>query len=89
MCYNKETLKKMQQPSDAHPEMSSQLSKMQESSGQLSLRSTSKDSEFPMPPLALAPSHQQGIRYLVFKKYAFFLMVWCLLFYFFMLLTYM
>ncbi|KAK6160281.1 hypothetical protein DH2020_003662 [Rehmannia glutinosa] len=72
MRYNNETLKKMQQPSDAQPEMNSQLSNnismetsigwMQESSGQLSISSASVDSEFPMPPLALAPSHQQGIR---------------------------
>ncbi|KAI3467602.1 hypothetical protein Pfo_024265 [Paulownia fortunei] len=72
MRYNNETLKKMQQSSNAQPEMSPQLSsnvsmetsisKMAESSGQLSISSTSKDSEFPMPPLALAPSHQQGIR---------------------------
>ncbi|KAK6139193.1 hypothetical protein DH2020_027072 [Rehmannia glutinosa] len=72
MRYNNETLKKMQQPSDAQPEMNSQLSNnismetsigwMQESSGQLSISSASVDSEFPMPPLALAPSRQQGIR---------------------------
>ncbi|PIN22935.1 hypothetical protein CDL12_04344 [Handroanthus impetiginosus] len=61
--YNNETLKKMQQSSEAQPETSSQLpSGIQKSSGQLSISSTSKDSEFPMPPLALAPSHQQGIR---------------------------
>ncbi|KAL3649809.1 hypothetical protein CASFOL_006212 [Castilleja foliolosa] len=72
MRYNNETLKKMPQLADAQPEMRSQLSgntpmetsvgTMQESSGQLSLSSASKDSEFPMPPPALAPSHQQGIR---------------------------
>lgn len=52
-----------QQSSDAHPETRSQLSKTQATSVQLSLSSTLKDSEFPMPPLALAPSHKQGIRY--------------------------
>lgn len=71
MRYNNESLKNMQQSSDTKPEMSSQLSngisvgtsisKMQESS-QFSISSTPKDSEYPMPPLALAPSHQQGIR---------------------------
>ncbi|KAL8535257.1 hypothetical protein ACS0TY_011035 [Phlomoides rotata] len=58
--YNKETLMK-QQSSDAHPETSSQLSKTQASGVQLSLSTTLKDSEFPMLPLALAPSHKQGI----------------------------
>ncbi|GFQ03273.1 hypothetical protein PHJA_002471100 [Phtheirospermum japonicum] len=72
MRYNNETLKKMPQSADAQPERRSQLSgntpmetsisRMQESSGHLSLSSASKDSEFPMPPLALAPSHQEGIR---------------------------
>ncbi|KAL0364231.1 UNVERIFIED_CONTAM: Chloroplast sensor kinase, chloroplastic [Sesamum angustifolium] len=72
MRYNNETVKKMRQSSEAQPEMSSQLSnsisvetsisKMLESRGQLSVSSVPKDSEFPMPPLALAPSHQQGIR---------------------------
>ncbi|KAL8037798.1 hypothetical protein ABFS82_11G061600 [Erythranthe guttata] len=72
MRYNNESLKNTQQPSKAKPEMSSQLSsshlsmetsitKMQES-GQLSISSTFKDSEFPMPPLALAPSQEQEIR---------------------------
>lgn len=72
MRYNNETVKKMRQSSEAQPEMSSQLSnsisvetsisKMLESRGQLSVSSIPKDSEFPMPPLALAPSNQQGIR---------------------------
>ncbi|KAK4402717.1 Chloroplast sensor kinase, chloroplastic [Sesamum angolense] len=72
MRYNNETVKKMRQSSEAQPEMSSQLSnsisvetsisKMLESRGQLSVSSVPQDSEFPMPPVALAPSHQQGIR---------------------------
>ncbi|KAH6815190.1 chloroplast sensor kinase [Perilla frutescens var. frutescens] len=60
--YNKGTQKKMQQSSDVDLEMSSRLSNMQESTGKLSLSSASKDSEFPMPPFALAPSRQQEIR---------------------------
>ncbi|KAL1565219.1 quinolinate synthase [Salvia divinorum] len=60
--YNKGTQKQMQQSSDVDPEMSSRISNMQESTGQLSLISASKDSEFPMPPLALAPSRLQEIR---------------------------
>lgn len=61
----------MQQSSNVDQEMSSRLSNMQESTGQLSLSSVSKDSEFPMPPLALAPSRQQEVRYAFVKKYAF------------------
>ncbi|XP_042063631.1 chloroplast sensor kinase, chloroplastic [Salvia splendens] len=60
--YNKGTQKQMQQSSDIDPETSSRISNMQESTGQLSLISASKDSEFPMPPLALAPSRLQEIR---------------------------
>lgn len=52
----------MQQSSDVDPGTSSRLSNLQEFTGQLSLSSASKDSEFPMPPLALAPSRQQEIR---------------------------
>ncbi|KAK4488807.1 hypothetical protein RD792_004597 [Penstemon davidsonii] len=72
MRYNNEALKKMHQSTSTHEEsMNSQLStslstnttisEMQESDGGLSVSSSSKDLEFPMPPLALAPS-QPGIR---------------------------
>lgn len=62
MRYSEETLKKM--PKSTHPgresvrsQLSSNLSEKLES---LSLKS--KDLEMPMPPLALAPLHQEGIR---------------------------
>ncbi|KAL3835617.1 hypothetical protein ACJIZ3_010353 [Penstemon smallii] len=72
MRYNNEALKKMHQSTSNHEEsMNSQLSTshsrntnisdMQESNGGLSVSSSFKDLEFPMPPLALAPS-QPGIR---------------------------
>ncbi|KAL2547111.1 Chloroplast sensor kinase [Forsythia ovata] len=73
MRYNSETLKKMHQSTGLqHDSTSSQLSNnssaeisihaMQESSQHFSISSPPKDLEFPMPPLALAPSRQQGIR---------------------------
>lgn len=58
----------MQQSSNVDPEMSSRVSNMQESTGKLALSSFSKDSEFPMPPLALAPLRQQEIRYAFVMK---------------------
>lgn len=58
----------MQQSSDVDPEMNSRSSNMQDSTGKLSLISASKDSEFPMPPLSLAPSRQQEIRYPCVKR---------------------
>ncbi|GER25352.1 chloroplast sensor kinase [Striga asiatica] len=72
--YNNETLRKMQQSYDEQPEVTSPISsntsmetfisKMQDTGNQLSLSSRSNnDSEFPMPPLALAPSHQQQISF--------------------------
>ncbi|XP_051122598.1 chloroplast sensor kinase, chloroplastic isoform X2 [Andrographis paniculata] len=70
--YNNESLKKIQQSSDTLPEEGTQLSnnlsmessvrKLQESSGILSIASADQDSEFPMPPLALASSYPQEIR---------------------------
>ncbi|CAK9136019.1 unnamed protein product [Ilex paraguariensis] len=78
--YNEETLKKMHHSNIAHPESTRSqlsdnfsgeipLSKIEESGGlQFSLTSTSKDLEMPMPPLALAPIQQQGIR-LVFAMH--------------------
>ncbi|CAA0814100.1 Chloroplast sensor kinase- chloroplastic [Striga hermonthica] len=71
--YNNETLRKMQQSYDEQPEvrspissntsMETSISKIQDSGNQLCLSSRSNnDSEFPMPPLTLAPSHQQRIR---------------------------
>lgn len=73
MRYNSETLKTMHQSTGPlHDSTNSQLSNnssaetsiraMQESCQQFSISSPSRDLEFPMPPLALAPSCQQGIR---------------------------
>lgn len=58
MRYNEEKLKKMHQPIFADSSY-----KKQESRGQFSLNSRSKDQELPMPPLALVPLHREGIRY--------------------------
>ncbi|KAI8021390.1 hypothetical protein LOK49_LG03G00229 [Camellia lanceoleosa] len=63
--YNEETLKKMHHSSYVHPEpVPSQLSTniSTDTDGPFSLTSTSKDLEIPMPPLALAPLQQEGIR---------------------------
>ncbi|GAV63038.1 hypothetical protein CFOL_v3_06560 [Cephalotus follicularis] len=71
--YNEDTLKKMQNISCGHPEsvrphLLENLSrnnfdnKLQSSGGPLSLNSAGKDLEMPMPPLALAPLRQNGIR---------------------------
>ncbi|XP_028114613.1 chloroplast sensor kinase, chloroplastic isoform X1 [Camellia sinensis] len=63
--YNEETLKKMHHSSYVHPEpVPSQLSTniSTDTDGPFSFTSTSKDLEIPMPPLALAPLQQEGIR---------------------------
>ncbi|CAL5396059.1 unnamed protein product [Camellia sinensis] len=63
--YNEETLKKMHHSSYVHPEpVPSQLSTniSTDRDGPFSFTSTSKDLEIPMPPLALAPLQQEGIR---------------------------
>ncbi|KAK6252461.1 hypothetical protein QUC31_014181 [Theobroma cacao] len=71
--YNEETLKKMHKSTHSHPEsLRSQLSddfsrdsstNMLENSGVLlSLSTTDKDLEMPMPPLALVPLQEHGIR---------------------------
>ncbi|EPS63646.1 chloroplast sensor kinase, partial [Genlisea aurea] len=72
MHYSHEMPKMMQPPSEGKPDFNCQLpsrssaenstAKFLRSSGQLSTSSAIKDLEFPMPPLALAPSHQDGIR---------------------------
>ncbi|CAA3030554.1 chloroplast sensor kinase, chloroplastic isoform X2 [Olea europaea var. sylvestris] len=73
MRYNSEKLKKMHQSTGPlQDSMNSQLSNnssaeisihaMQESGRHFSISSPSRDLEFPMPPLALSPSCQQGIR---------------------------
>lgn len=65
MRYNEETLMKMNTSSNTHtrPQDSEETSSStgQESTGPYSIFS-SKDLEMPMPPLALAPLKQQGIR---------------------------
>lgn len=67
----------MQQSSDVDPETSSRITNIQESTGQLSLISASKDSELPMPPLALAPSRLHEIRYSCVKEICiFFFIFW-------------
>lgn len=63
--YSEETLKRM--PKSTHPGHESVRSQLSELSDNLSeklefLSSTSKDLEMPMPPLALAPLRQEGIR---------------------------
>ncbi|XP_052205059.1 chloroplast sensor kinase, chloroplastic isoform X2 [Diospyros lotus] len=63
--YNEDTLQKMQHSSYAHPGSTrSQLSTSitGQEDGSSSCTSTLKDLEIPMPPLALAPLQQQGIR---------------------------
>lgn len=73
MRYNNNALKNMRRSAGAQPEsISSQLpnslstetanSTSQESNTRLPVSLPSKDLEFPMPPLALAPSHNQEIR---------------------------
>lgn len=80
MRYNSEKLKKMHQSTGPlQDSMNSQLSNnssaeisihaMQESGRHFSISSLSRDLEFPMPPLALSPSCQQGIRYHYVQKY--------------------
>lgn len=71
MHYNDDTLKKVDNSTSVHDSVKSQLpdnfssddsrSKMQKSSGPLSLNAVAKDLEMPLPPLALAPL-QHGIR---------------------------
>lgn len=71
--YNEETLKKMNNSAYSHPEsIRSQLSNnfsrensgnmLQNSCKPISLDTHAKDLEMPMPPLALAPLKQNGIR---------------------------
>ncbi|XP_059633665.1 chloroplast sensor kinase, chloroplastic [Cornus florida] len=71
--YNEETLEKMDHSTDPRPEsvrsqmsdytsQESSVGKMQESGGPLPLTFANKDLEMPMPPLALAPVKQEGIR---------------------------
>ncbi|XP_031123621.1 chloroplast sensor kinase, chloroplastic isoform X1 [Ipomoea triloba] len=55
--FNEDKLKKMHQPIFADNSY-----KQQESRGQFSLNLRSTDQELPMPPLALAPLHREGIR---------------------------
>lgn len=72
MRYNEETLKKIHNEAYAHPEsMRSQLPEdfLNDSSDKLRtpgkprfLNPASKDMEMPMPPLALSPLQQHGIR---------------------------
>lgn len=73
MRYNEESLKKIHDSSYGHPDskmsqlsndfLSNSYSSQLENSGvQLSLGTTAKDLEMPMPPLALAPLRQDGIR---------------------------
>lgn len=76
MRFNEDALKKMHSSRYAHPELSrSQLSndfsrdssssELQSSSKPLSLDISAKDLEMPMPPWALAPLKQNGIRYVL------------------------
>ncbi|KAK9276267.1 hypothetical protein L1049_005798 [Liquidambar formosana] len=71
--YNEEALEKMHNSAYSHPEsvrsqlsnsisMESSSNMMQNSSELHSLASSTKDLEMPMPPLALAPLQQDGIR---------------------------
>ncbi|KAB2041940.1 hypothetical protein ES319_D02G182400v1 [Gossypium barbadense] len=79
MRYNEGSLKKMRNSTHSHPEsLRSQLSddfsrdrsgNRSETSGLLlSLSTTDKDLEMPMPPLALAPLQEHGIRPLAHKQ---------------------
>ncbi|CAN4124005.1 unnamed protein product [Withania somnifera] len=62
MRYSEETLKRM--PKSTHPGHDSVRSQLSDNLSEKldSLSSTSKDLEIPMPPLALAPLRQEGIR---------------------------
>lgn len=74
MRYNEETLKRMHNSTHSRPEsLRSQLlddfsgdgstNRLESSGVLLSLSTTNKDLEMPMPPLALAPLQEHGIRY--------------------------
>ncbi|XP_055810385.1 chloroplast sensor kinase, chloroplastic [Solanum dulcamara] len=62
MRYSEETLKRM--PKSTHPDHESVRSQLSDNFSQKleSFSSKSKDLEMPMPPLALAPLRQEGIR---------------------------
>lgn len=62
MRYSEETLKRM--PKSTHPDQESARSQLSDNLSQKleSFSSKSKDLEMPMPPLALAPLRQEGIR---------------------------
>lgn len=76
MRYNEGSFKKMRKSTHSHPESRrSQLSddfsrdrsgnRLETSGLVLSLSTTDKDLEMPMPPLALAPLQEHGIRYAI------------------------